>query len=316
MNRDYHDLPFGITCIDTYYIRPQMTAAYLLVENGRAAFIETGPLLAAPRLLQALKRANLTPDDVDAIIVTHVHLDHAGGAGELMRLCPKAKLIVHESGAKHLINPEKLKASATTVYGEERFKATLGDIVAVDGKRVITPADGDKVVIGGRELLLIETPGHARHHLGVWDQKSRGLFSGDSFGISYREFDGGSIPFIFPATTPVQLDPEALHNTLDKIAELKPERLYLTHFDSIPYQQELLQTLHRQLDQYIELVKRGDNHQQLVATLNKHMRGVLKDIHSPAAEALIDSLLAADQELNAQGLKVWLTRMNKKSEKK
>ncbi|MBF0358436.1 MAG: MBL fold metallo-hydrolase [Magnetococcales bacterium] len=314
MNRDYHDFPFGITRIDTHYIRPQMTAAYLLVENGRAVFIETGPLLAAAKLLQALKRADLTPGDVDAVIVTHVHLDHAGGAGELMRLCPEAQLIVHPSGAKHLVNPEKLKASATAVYGEERFKTTLGDIIAVDSERVVTPADGDKLLVGGRELLLIDTPGHARHHLAVWDQKSRGLFSGDSFGISYREFDGGTTPFIFPATTPVQLDPELLHNTLDKIAGLKPERLYLTHFDSITYQPELLQTLHRQLDQYLELVKSSNSHQQLVAAINNHMRGVLEDIQSPVAEALIEPLLAADQELNAQGLEVWLSRINKNSE--
>jgi glyoxylase-like metal-dependent hydrolase (beta-lactamase superfamily II) len=317
MKSDYHNLPFGITCIDTYYLRPQMAAAYLLVENGKAAFIETGPLLAAQRMMAGLAKAGLKPEDVDAIIVTHVHLDHAGGAGELMRQCPNAKLFVHKSGARHLIDPTKLKAGAMAVYGEELFKASLGDIIAVDSHRVVSPEDGQGVVIGGRELIMFDTPGHARHHFVIWDKKSQGIFSGDAFGISYREFDGGTMPYIFPATTPVQLDPELFHKSFDRIAQLNPKTIYLTHFGAIPYQKEILQTLHSQLDEYLDMAKSAQNggqnaHEQLLASLNKQMRSILLKINSPAQDKLIDSLLFSDKETNAQGLEVWLARLAKK----
>lgn len=320
MNRDYHDLPFGITCIDTNYTRPNMAAAYLLVENGRGAFIETGPLLAVPRLLAGVARAGLTPEDVDAIIVTHVHLDHAGGAGELMRLCPAATLYVHASGSKHLIDPSRLKASAMAVYGEEKFKNTLGDIIPVEKMRVATPIDGEKISIGGRDLTVIETPGHARNHICIWDQVSRGLFTGDAFGVSYREFDGGAMPFIFPPTTPTQLDPETFHKSLDRLAELKPAILYLTHFNAIPYQPELLQTLHTQLDQYVDMAKKvrkngKNNHQQLISSLKEHMLESLKMLGSPIKAELIEPLLAPDREINAQGLSWWLQRLEKNQEK-
>ncbi|MBF0195032.1 MAG: MBL fold metallo-hydrolase [Magnetococcales bacterium] len=317
MKSDYHNLPYGITCIDTHYLRPQMAAAYLLVENGKAAFIETGPLLAAQRMMTALSKAGLKPEDVDAVIVTHVHLDHAGGAGELMRQCPNAKLYVHKSGARHLIDPAKLKAGAMAVYGEKLFKASLGDIIAVDSSRVVSPEDGQGVEIGGRELIMIDTPGHARHHFVIWDKKSQGIFSGDAFGISYREFDGGTMPFIFPATTPVQLDPEHFHSSLDRIANLNPKTIYLTHYGAIPYQDNLLQTLHSQLDSYLEMAKSaqkgGQNaHNLLLTSLDNNMRNILLEINSPIADNKIDSLLLSDKETNAQGLEVWLARLAKK----
>jgi glyoxylase-like metal-dependent hydrolase (beta-lactamase superfamily II) len=320
MSRDYHDLPFGITCIDTHYTRPGMTASYLLVEAGRAVFIETGPLLAVPRLLAGLAQKGLTPQDVDAIIVTHVHLDHAGGAGELMRLCPAATLYVHELGAGHLIDPTKLKASAMAVYGEELFKASLGDIIPVEQQRVNIPSDGATLTIGNRELLFIHSPGHARNHLCIWDKTSRGLFTGDAFGLSYRELDGGDLPHIFPATTPTQLDPEAMHASWDRLTRQNPEYLYLTHFNAIPYQPELLQTLHTQLRQYVQLAERaGKNdenpHQQLLAALREQAYNILKSISSPATAELADSLLNADWEINAQGLEVCLKRLKKNREK-
>ncbi|MBF0380145.1 MAG: MBL fold metallo-hydrolase [Magnetococcales bacterium] len=318
MKSDYHNLPFGITCIDTHYLRPRMAAAYLLVENGKAAFVETGPLLAAERMMTGLTKAGLKPQDVDAVIVTHVHLDHAGGAGELMRLCPNAKLYVHKSGARHLIDPTKLKAGAMAVYGEEQFKTSLGDIVAVDQDRVVATEDGQTVVIGDRELVMLDTPGHARHHFVIWDEKSRGVFSGDAFGLSYREFDGGSMPFIFPATTPVQLDPEQFHNSFDRIGELNPETIYLTHFGPIPYSDQLLKSLHSQLDSYLEMAKAAQNctkdaHEELLASLDKHMRGILLNINSPASSELVEQLLYSDRETNAQGLEVWLARLAKNS---
>ncbi|MBF0453473.1 MAG: MBL fold metallo-hydrolase [Magnetococcales bacterium] len=316
MNRDYHDLPYGITCIDTHYNRPQMAASFLLVEQGKAAFIETGPLLAVPRLMEGLKRVGLKPQDVEAVIVTHVHLDHAGGAGELMRCCPSAKLYVHEAGADHMIDPTKLKASAMAVYGEELFKAALGDIIPTPEERVVKPGDGETLSIGGRVLHFYDTPGHARHHFCVWDPTSQGLFTGDAFGISYREFDGGSRPFIFPPTTPVQLDPERFHQSLDRLAALKPKWLYLTHFGALPYQPEFLSSLHTQLDQYVAMAKKAriqgvSNHQQLLSDLRKQALTALKELNAPIDNTLAVTLLASDQEINAQGLEVWLDRLEK-----
>ena len=227
------DLGHGIYAIDTGFQRPRFDAAYLMVEAGRAAFIDTGTNHAVPRLLGALDALGLTPDAVDWVIPTHVHLDHAGGVGLLMDALPRARALVHPRGLRHMIDPKALWLGALAVYGEEEMLRSYGKLVGVPAARAEASHDGQVVTLAGRPLLLVDAPGHARHHHAIWDQRSRGWFTGDTFGLSYREFDTGGAPWALPTTTPVQFEPEALKATLMRLLNFEPVRMYLTHYGAI-----------------------------------------------------------------------------------
>ena len=226
-------LDHGITVIDTGFHRPQFDAAYLMVQDGRAAFIDTAHNDAVPRLLAALQFHGLGVEAVDWVIPTHVHLDHAGGTGLLMQHLPHARALIHPRGARHLIDPTALIAGATAVYGAEEVARTYGELVPIPAERVVESHDEMTVHLADRPLRLIDTPGHARHHHCVWDAASRGWFTGDTFGISYRELDGPlgeDSPYIMPSSTPVQFDPAAMRASITRMLQADPQWIYPTHF--------------------------------------------------------------------------------------
>lgn len=302
----------GIHIVDTAFQREDFDAAYLIVENGRAAFIDCGTNHSQPNLLQALADAGCTPADVDWLILTHVHLDHAGGAGSLMRVLPNARLLAHPRAAPHVIDPGKLIAGATAVYGEQEMQRSYGEILPVDAQRVVVAGDGDVVELAGRPLLCIDTPGHASHHQCIWDQRSRCWFTGDTFGLSYREMDGPQGPFILPTTTPVQFDPDALKASITRLLAREPEGMYLTHFGRVGQPAELARELFEQVDAMVALALQheGDDnrHQRLVQALNELYVRRAYARECPLDAQSISALLAMDIELNAQGLEVWLQR--------
>ena len=300
----------GIHTIDTGFVRPQFDAAYLLVERGRAAFIDCGTNHAVPRLLAALDEVGLSPAAVDWLILTHVHLDHAGGAGELIARLPNARLLVHPRGARHMIDPAQLWAGASAVYGEAVMEQTYGRLRPIAAERVVEAADGHVVELAGRALRCLDTPGHARHHLCVFDARANVCFTGDTFGLSYREFDSANGPFILPTTSPVQFDPVALHASIDRLIALQPTAMYLTHFGRVEDVVRLAADLHAQIDAMVALVRAAagqpDRHAALMASLT--------DLYAERAQAhgwtrgreALCQLLAMDIELNAQGLAIWL----------
>src|SRR5512138_3241421 len=159
----------GVVLVDTGYVRPRLAAAYLVRGRDSAAVVETGAASAVPRILAALAAQGLSPADVSHVVVTHVHLDHAGGAGALLRELPRARLVVHPRGARHLVDPSKLVAGTIEVYGEARFRALYGELVPVPAERVVEAPDGFTVELGGRRLRILDAPGHAKHHFVVWD---------------------------------------------------------------------------------------------------------------------------------------------------
>ncbi len=222
------DFRAGITAIDVDYVRPRLAASHLVVDGGRAAFVDTGTTHSLPTLLYALEAKGIDRSAVDWVLTTHVHLDHAGGAGALMRELPNARCAVHPRGARHLAEPSKLIAGSIAVYGEERYHALYGEILPIDASRIFQPEDGAKIRLGGRELELIHTPGHALHHYCVVDAANELIFSGDTFGLSYRDFDVDGRAFIFPTTTPVHFDPEALCRSRGP-AHVIPAALDLPH---------------------------------------------------------------------------------------
>ncbi|GAO03572.1 MBL fold metallo-hydrolase [Anaeromyxobacter sp. PSR-1] len=301
----------GVHLIDTGYVRPRLAAAYLVRGRDAAAVVETGTAGSVPRVLEAVASAGLRPDDVSHVVVTHVHLDHAAGAGALLRALPRARLVVHPRGARHMIDPSKLMAGASEVYGAERVRALYGEVVPAPAERVIEAADGFTLDLGDRPLRALDAPGHAKHHLVLHDPRSRGFFTGDAFGISYRETDSARGPFLFPTTTPVQLDPPALKATLARMLAEAPERVYLTHYGMLEGDvARHAEELGRALDEHVRLARAAPagpgRHAALRDALAGQLLAGLAAHGAPLDRAAALDLFGVDLDLNAQGLEVWL----------
>lgn len=303
----------SIHTIDTGFMqRGSFDAAYLVVENGRAAFIDCGTGLAVPAMLAALQRAGLSVDAVDWLILTHVHLDHAGGAGLLMQQLPHARLVVHPRGAPHMVDPTRLIAGATEVYGQSQIERSYGPILPVSPDRVVIADDGHCVDLAGRSLLCIDTPGHARHHLCVWDARSRAWFTGDTFGLSYRELDSERGAFIVPTSSPVQFDPEPLKQSIARLMAFAPQAMFLTHYGRVDDVARLAADLVEQIDAMVHIGHqcnaRPDRHRCLVAALTALYLERAQAHGCRLDDAAVTQVLAMDIELNAQGLACWLDR--------
>ena len=232
-NIEVRRIASGISVIDSGYFSKDFAAIYIIQQNNKVAIIETGTTYSISNVQIALEKIHLSFVDVAYIIPTHVHLDHAGGAGELMKQCQNASLIVHPRGARHMIDPTKLIAGAMAVYGKQKFKKLYGEIIPIEASRVIEAVDNFILDFDGRELKFIDTPGHAKHHFCIWDKQTESMFTGDTFGISYRDLDHKDEIYIFPSTSPVQFDPEELIKSIHKIMEYNPQRVCLTHFAAI-----------------------------------------------------------------------------------
>ncbi|WP_115554832.1 MBL fold metallo-hydrolase [Xanthomonas arboricola] len=302
----------SIHTIDTGFGGVQFDAAYLIVEGQRGAFVDCGTSLSVPHLLAAVQAAGLTLAQMEWLILTHVHLDHAGGAGALLQHLPNAHVLVHPRGAPHLIDPARLIAGATAVYGEAEMARSYGEIVPVPAERVVQAVDGQAVLLGERALRTIDTPGHARHHLCVWDARSRSWFTGDTFGLSYRQLDSAQGAFILPTSSPVQFEPEAMLQSIARLMETAPEAMYLTHYGRItspePLAQALIEQIHAMTAIALSCAQHTDRHRCMVAGLTElyleraRLHGCRLD------DAAVAQLLATDIELNAQGLACWLDR--------
>jgi glyoxylase-like metal-dependent hydrolase (beta-lactamase superfamily II) len=306
------DLGHGITAVDTGYQRPLFDASHLVVEGGRAAFVDVGTAFSTPALLAALDAKGLERHAVDWVILTHVHLDHAGGAGQMMQALPNARLAVHPRGARHMIDPARLWAGVCEVYGEAFARASYGDLVPVDPARVVETPDGFTLELAGRPLLFLDTPGHARHHACIWDEASRSMFTGDTFGLAYPELASDRGPFLIPTTTPVQFEPEALHASIERLLSFDPRAMLLTHYSRVGDVTRLAAELRLRVDELVALARSSAGHPDRAARLRQGVREALlgwaSDHGAPLPRERIGELLAVDVELNAQGLEVWLDR--------
>jgi glyoxylase-like metal-dependent hydrolase (beta-lactamase superfamily II) len=288
----------GVFAVDTGHMRPMGDASYLLLDSGRAAFVDTGTHRSVPNLLAALAALDLDVGQVDYVLLTHVHLDHAGGAGALMAKLPRARALVHPRGAPHLADPSKLYAAARAVYGDEAFATTV--------------ADGERIAFGARTLEFLHTPGHALHHVCILDRDARELFTGDTFGLSYRESDTAAGPFIFPTTTPSQFDPEQLHASVARLAALEPCCAYLTHYGRVEPIAKLARDLHADIDVYVRIARScaaaPDRLRLIERELFAHLARRLRAHGCQGDEMAEHALLDVDVGLNASGLDVWLKR--------
>ena len=315
MKLSYQDLGHGIFCIDTFYCRPELDGCYLVREGNEAALIDTGTSHVVPAVLELLESQGMTPAQVKYVVPTHVHLDHAGGTGALMAALPNAKMVVHPYGARHLIDPKKIIAGTIAVYGEEIFHERYGEIVPVPAERSIEAEDGFEFMLESRVFRCLHTLGHARHHFCVWDETSGGLFTGDTFGISYRELDTEQGAFMFLPSTPIDFDPEAWHASLDRLLNLNPNQLFLTHFCRIDLPARRAADLHAHIDAYAQIARSAeagpDREQRIVDGLRDYYHQQLTEHGHPQPDQALTEILDMDIALCAQGLEVWLKRQEK-----
>ncbi len=306
----------GIYAIDSRYVRPGLMASHLLVRSGEAAFIDVGSNDSVPHLLQALETLGIDAGAVRYLFLTHVHLDHAGGAGRLVRELPNAEVLVHPRGLRHMIDPTKLEAGTRVVYGDVLFDQLYGRLVPIPETRIRAVVDGEVVQLGGSEIEIWHTEGHARHHYCLWDPSSQAVFAGDNFGIAYRALETAKGRFIFPTTTPTQFDPEQAQASVDRILGARPRRIFIAHYSAL---EEALDTLARTLkNELMHYVALGERFRD-----SPRRRDALHDaLRSHTAERLaehgvadpgraLEDFLKFDLQLNAAGVDDWMTNRSR-----
>jgi len=305
-------LDHGIVAVDTDYVRPILDASHLVMDGGRAAFVDTGTNHSVPLLLDALRQLDVDVADVDYLFLTHVHLDHAGGAGELLKHLPNATAVVHPRGAPHLAEPDRLVRGTVAVYGQAHFDKVYQGVTPISRKRITAVEDGQVFRLGNRDLTLFFTEGHARHHYCVHDPASAGVFAGDSFGVSYRELDTANGEFIFPSSTPIDFDPPEAHKSVDRIMACEPARVYLTHFSQVTDLGRLADDLHEGIDFYADLAMRSASRPNRAAAISEGLfsnyRSRLEGHGYRGDVAAMHAVLDFDVRLNTMGLEVWLDR--------
>lgn len=312
---DWRDYENGIVAFDAGYVRPILAAIHMVIEDGHVAFIDTGSNDALPNALAALERLGLGVAAVDYVILTHIHLDHAGGAGGMVAAFPNARLVVHPRGARHMAEPSRLVAGVTAVYGAEYVQRVYGEIMPIPADRIIEAPDGYVISLAGRKLLCLDTPGHARHHICIVDQKTGGIFTGDMFGLSYRELDVDGRQFIFPTTTPTQFEPEEMRKSIQRLLAFNAEAMYLTHYSRVEDVQNKGNELVRHLDVLVELAVGERNsgehrHQRIKEAMTSYLFLQIRAHGCQLPEAQLREIWETDLELNAQGLCVWLDSLS------
>jgi glyoxylase-like metal-dependent hydrolase (beta-lactamase superfamily II) len=304
--------PDGITAIDTEYVHPGHAAAHIVQHRGRAAFVDVGTNDSVPYLLAGLEALGIARESVDYLLLTHVHLDHAGGAGRLMRELPNAVAVLHPRGGPHVIDPAKLIAGSQAVYGDERFRRLYGDILPIPAARVRVTRDGDTLSLAGRELEILHTPGHALHHQVFVDRAHACIFTGDTFGLSYRELDSPRGAFIIPTTTPTQFDPEQLIASVERLLSYSPEAMYLMHFSRVTDVPRLGESLKGQIRELARIAEHSAAAPDPAAAIRSGMSDLWRELAARhgcrVAPERLATLLQGDLELNTQGLIAWLER--------
>ncbi len=300
-----------IYTVDALYLRPQLAAVHLIKENERVALVDTGTNDSLPRVMGALDELGISIEQVDYILLTHIHLDHAGGAGLMMQRFPNARLVVHPRGVRHMIDPSRLIEGATAVYGKEEMSRLYGDVLPIDAARIIDATHDLRLDLAGRPLHILDTPGHARHHVCVRDERTGHVFTGDAFGLAYPEFNVAGRQFVYPATTPVQFEPDEMHASIDLLMSFSPGALYLTHFGQVRDVAGTAREMHRLIDAYVEIARQHTDagqvrHELIRSALAKLMVKEIAAIGCLLPPEKVWALLHHDIEINAQGLEVWL----------
>ena len=290
----------SITAIDGHYQYPGRAAAYLVDDDGEAAFIDNVTRFSVPYLLDALASRGLQPGQVRYLVVTHIHLDHSGGTAELLKHCPNAKVICHPRAAKHIIDPTRLVESAKLIYGEEEFNNLYGEIEAVDETSVESMENAATLPLGSRTLTLLDAPGHARHHLVVQDSATNSIFAGDAFGECYPQLQHGARPYLNYVCAPPQFDPGAAKSTIRRIVDSGVDRVFVTHFGQCDAVHQGAKQLLDCLDLYDVLVDEA-------AGSGLDGDGLLEDCSRRALDIMTDQLKMCGLDPQNPSVMKWAT---------
>ena len=309
----------NITTIDANYIQKGVAALYMLHKNQHAAFIDTGTCHSFSQVMEVMRQHDITTDNVDYVILTHVHLDHAGGASHMMQQFPNAKLVVHPFGSRHMVDPRKLVAGATAVYGEEKFHTLYGELSPIDATRIIETSDGMTLELQGETLTFLDTPGHAKHHNCIYYENGSACFTGDTLGLAYPNLHENNASLcLLPTTTPVQFSPNDLHESIDKVMAKNPKVLYPTHFGAVRQNAQSIAQLHERVDDYVLLAQQAYQEddddiltEKLTLKLLDYMCNQVVNNSPNINLDLARKWLQVDAELNSQGLVFWLKKYSK-----
>ncbi len=240
-----------LVVIDAFYNgTPEAVGVYLLL-GERPALIETGPAATVEAVFSGIREAGLAPQELAAVAVTHIHLDHAGGAGTIAARLPRVQVYAHPRGAPHLVNPVRLLSSAARLYGDD-LSRLFGQTIGIPADRVHVLHDQDEVLLGSRRIVALDTPGHARHHHAYWDPVRRDLFTGDIGGVALP----GS-RYVRAPTPPPEFELGAWLASLARLRLLQPARLLLTHFGTHEWPDELFAQLEGRLHDGVDTVRRA-----------------------------------------------------------
>lgn len=296
------DLGGGLYAIDTLTAGMTKVTAGYLIDAPRPTLVECGPALSVGAVIRGLKALGLDAGDLAALVLSHIHLDHAGGAGDVAAAFPQATIIVSDVGARHLVDPERLNASSRRVYGE-LMDTVYGDCTPVDSQRVRGVGNGDTLDMGGgRTLELLATPGHAKHHIGAYDPDLGNLFVGDSVGVKMP-----GMTEIRPATPPPDFDLVLAERSLSRYEELEPKTVYLAHYGAVDPPMDALAEARERLRAWASAAEEAyhehDEIEHIVETLGRRFAdemSALDTADDPDARGRLEMLSGIRS--NAQGL--------------
>jgi len=307
----------GITAIDTFMGgRTRYTAAYFL-DAAEPTLVETGPGTSVEPVASALDHLGIEPRALAHIVLTHIHLDHAGGVGQLAQRFPSARVWVHERGAPHLVDPSRLVASTARVWGEREMRELFGPAEPVDDERVRPLRDADVIRMGDRELEVLDTPGHASHHVALVDSRTGAAFTGDALGIHVPD-----LPVLRPATPPPEFDLERYVTSIERIRGAARSILLFAHFGPLSEVDATCDLATRRVRDWASVVelalRETEDPDELAARLET---AALDDIQT-GAEANLDLEMLEDRlrllssiRMNAQGLaRYWQKRRKREEE--
>jgi glyoxylase-like metal-dependent hydrolase (beta-lactamase superfamily II) len=246
--------------------------AVYFIKDGRGAIIEPGPAALVPDIQAATRELGILSPSY--IIPTHIHLDHAGGAGKLAEVFPDTLIVVNRQGAKHIVEPSRLIASTRMAFGDD-FESIYGPILPVPEERLKIVGDGDRLKVGGHELLIVHTPGHAGHHISIFDAKIKGLFAGEALGLIY----GPGYPPL-PAVAPPSFDLELYLKDMENLKALKSRLIFYSH-GTVAYEpEELIDTVIENTrlvgDFILGRLRAGESEEDIIGSVGEYLRHQFK----------------------------------------
>ena len=299
--------------LDILYPSPGRTCCYLLINDNAAALVDCGASRGVDVVMTVLKEKEIAPEGVEWLLMTHPHLDHAGGAGRLMQLLPKAMLAAHPSTIKHLVDPyAALVPGVKSLYGEEFYNAHYEKVEPVQAKRVHPLTDGEHLLLGeGRALRTVYSPGHAWNHVCFYDEQSSFLFCGDAYGVSYPALNsaiGGTL--LIPTTSPTQLDVAAMEKTIQMLHDLKPKQFGLTHFGAFTAAEGLTEQLLAAMREWPIMAEKlyDENPADFQERLSSYFLDWMMARSGGKNAELLRKHQSPDAVLNAYGFEHWLQK--------